>query len=383
LLAPKDSLAEKSRFVTRVGHLPDNANAAQWLFAFAAMVKAVSPRIVFPGDDMSFRLLQLLVTSPPPGMQPAMQETLVTLVRESLGDPAYYVTSVDKAQLPPAAVALGIEMAPFVVVSNVADARRFAADCGYPVVVKRSHSTAGDGVAICAGVAELEQAFIDLPRRRRRFSASPARRRCWCRRPSTAAACSTRLPRGTAGCWPAGRRKKSSPIRSPRARRPSCGAIAIRSRARRRRSCRSLRDVRTCSTSNSCSRRDAAAILIQINRRIPPGTHNGTKIGIDLGAALLGCDRGRPSPTRADLDDNETGYNVHFPQEWLRDPNSDWLRKHPVDVPWDEPELFEAHARIAPQGMTARRVAGTARAARTRCTAGANRVRGRLGIKPG
>jgi hypothetical protein len=33
LLAPKDSLAEKSRFVGRIGHLPDGATPAQWLFA--------------------------------------------------------------------------------------------------------------------------------------------------------------------------------------------------------------------------------------------------------------------------------------------------------------------------------------------------------------
>jgi hypothetical protein len=33
---------------------------------------------------------------------------------------------------------------------------------------------------------------------------------------------------------------------------------------------------------------------------------------------------------------------VHFPQEWLRDPRSHYLRDHPVDVPWDEPELIRA-----------------------------------------
>ena len=33
---------------------------------------------------------------------------------------------------------------------------------------------------------------------------------------------------------------------------------------------------------------------------------------------------------------------VHFPQEWLRDPQSPHLAQHPSDVPWDEPELLEA-----------------------------------------
>ena len=36
------------------------------------------------------------------------------------------------------------------------------------------------------------------------------------------------------------------------------------------------------------------------------------------------------------------------PTEWLRDPESKWLRDYPVDVPWDEPELFEAMLDLYP-----------------------------------
>ncbi len=51
---------------------------------------------------------------------------------------------------------------------------------------------------------------------------------------------------------------------------------------------------------------------------------------------------GLPPPTRADFDEGEEHIGVHFPQEWLRDPDSAWLRDYAVDVPWEEPELFEA-----------------------------------------
>ena len=44
----------------------------------------------------------------------------------------------------------------------------------------------------------------------------------------------------------------------------------------------------------------------------------------------------------ADLDVGEEHLTVHFPQEWLRDATSHWLRDYPVDVPWDEPELIDA-----------------------------------------
>jgi len=82
--------------------------------------------------------------------------------------------------------------------------------------------------------------------------------------------------------------------------------------------------------------------LLEINRRMVPGLHRGARLRVDPYAALHAAVTGAPSPTRADMDDGEEGLNVNFPQEWLRDPGSDWLRNHPVDVPWDEPELFEA-----------------------------------------
>ena len=42
------------------------------------------------------------------------------------------------------------------------------------------------------------------------------------------------------------------------------------------------------------------------------------------------------------MDEGEEYLNVHFPQEWLRDARSHYLRDYPVDVPWDEPELIKA-----------------------------------------
>jgi hypothetical protein len=51
---------------------------------------------------------------------------------------------------------------------------------------------------------------------------------------------------------------------------------------------------------------------------------------------------GTVASTRTDLDEGEEGLIVRFPEEWLRDPDSPYLREYVVDVPWDEPELIEA-----------------------------------------
>jgi len=88
--------------------------------------------------------------------------------------------------------------------------------------------------------------------------------------------------------------------------------------------------------------RNGQLYLIGINRRLTPGMHVGQRIGVDLAAALHSALTGAPSTSRTDLASGEEGIGVHFPQEWLRDPKSRYLRDYPVDVPWNEPELIEA-----------------------------------------
>ncbi|TMH49866.1 MAG: hypothetical protein E6H60_09450, partial [Betaproteobacteria bacterium] len=127
LLTPKNTLAEKSRFVRKVAHLPAEATTMEWVQAFAAMVAAVAPRIVIACDDTAQRLLQTLVLSPPPGMRPDVHLQLAQLVKESLGDPAHYRTSVDKKLLAPAAQALGVRVPEFAIVSSLQEAESFAA----------------------------------------------------------------------------------------------------------------------------------------------------------------------------------------------------------------------------------------------------------------
>ena len=84
------------------------------------------------------------------------------------------------------------------------------------------------------------------------------------------------------------------------------------------------------------------AYLLEINRRFSPRTHFGAMMNVDLFAAFHAAMHGLPVPTRARLDPGEEHLLVQFPAEWLRNPQSRWLREHPVDMPWDDPELLDA-----------------------------------------
>ena len=122
VLAPRGSLAEKSRFVKKIGAIPDDTNAAQWMRAFEAMASAASPDLVLPCDDTSFRLMQMLVYSPPRHLSPTQQRHLAALCVASLGNPAFYATSVDKTLLSPAAEALGVRVPAYRLVAEPREA---------------------------------------------------------------------------------------------------------------------------------------------------------------------------------------------------------------------------------------------------------------------
>ena len=341
LLVPKGSLAEHSRYVQRIGHLPDNATPLQWVNAFAGMVKATAPRLVLPCDDTAFRLMHQLAVAPPDNMQPVRRLQLAALITDSLGDPAHYRASVDKTLMCQAAEAIGVRVPPYAVVSDPAAAKAFVAAHGWPVVLKRRHSSAGEGVAICADQDALTQQFTRLLNSEMlTLNGSEADRLL------AQAYISGRTQYFAGTAW------RGSLL---------CGYAVDKLAGEPQGPASVVRYFHSVELQDSAARlaagfgatgifapeyiiheRTGEPYLVEINRRITPGTHRGEFINVSTGAALFAAMEGSPLNTRTRLDDNEERVFVSFPHEWLRDQESRYLRDYPVDVPWDEPELIVA-----------------------------------------
>jgi hypothetical protein len=345
LLVPRGSVAEKSRFLVNIGHLPANATPAAWVEAFAAMVESTSPRLVLPCDDTALRLLMLLALSPPAMMPPALHLRLAALIIDSLGDPAFYRTSIDKTMIGPAAAALGVRVPASIVVTALDDAKRFIDAHGFPIVIKRSHSTAGEGVALCADQAMVDREFA-------RLMATPALDLDDLAAGQivlqefiagtihfyTAVAWRGALVSGVAVEKIEGERKgPTSAVRYFRS--PQMHAATARLAA-------GFRITGIFSPEFIADPAGGEPYLLEINRRISHGTHRGARMNVDAGAALYAAMHGTVAP-RDQLAPGEEHFCAHFPQEWIRDPQSALLRRLPVDVPWDEPELARAMVAIA------------------------------------
>jgi hypothetical protein len=342
LLAPRDSLAAKSRYITRQHVLPGDAIPMEWLQSLIAAVDESAAGLVVPCDEMAVRLLFALVLEPPPDLPSATHSRMETLITASLGDPAFYQTSIDKTLLPPAAEALGIRVPPYVLADGIDEAIASAATLGYPLVLKRRFGFAGEGVAIVTDpdhlVREASQLLspdqLDLGQQHPQQLLAQAFIRgeyhsqaaaTW--RGSLLASFAWVRQIATLAC-----KGQTSvlrfihPAETGTATATLCAAFGLSG---------------FCNTQFVVGE-NGDAYLLEINRRIVTHMHMGERVGADLGIAMARQLRGLPPEPRTERAWAKEPSVAIFPRELFRDPSSRWLRDCPSDVPWDEPELIKA-----------------------------------------
>ena len=96
------------------------------------------------------------------------------------------------------------------------------------------------------------------------------------------------------------------------------------------------------------------AYLIEINPRITQVDHLNFGASQDLAGALFAALSGLEPSSSTAITENDI--ITLFPKEWLRDPESAYLRSGYHDVPWDQPELVRAYVR-KPDGQSKRKLA--------------------------
>jgi predicted ATP-grasp superfamily ATP-dependent carboligase len=342
LLAPASSLAAKSRYIAKRHVLAGNAIPMEWLQSLIAAVDDIAPRLLVPCDEMAIRLLFALVLEPPPDLPSATRLALEALVRTSLGDPAFYQTSIDKILLPPAAEALGIRLPAYALVHGLDEAIDCATALGYPLVLKRRFGFAGEGVAIVAdaddlidqGQALLRPDQLDLGQRRApqllvqsfvRGAYHSQAIAAWEGVPLAGFAWERQV--ATLPC-----KGQTSVLRFVHSPESETYAETL---------CKAF-GISGFFNVQFVLDEDGRAYLLEINRRVVTHMHMGERVGADLGVAMARKLRGLPADPRAKSSDEFNSSVAIFPREWLRDPRSSWLRQCPADLPWDEPALLRA-----------------------------------------
>jgi predicted ATP-grasp superfamily ATP-dependent carboligase len=343
LLAPRDALGLRSRFVARPGVLGEGATPMQWLFTLLAMINEVDPILLVPCDEVAIRLLFELVHRPPPTLKEATATRIRELIVRSLGNPAHYETSIDKTLLPVAAEALGIPVPSYAIVERIDDAAVQAASIGYPVVLKRRYGFAGEGNAILEDANSLRAAANALLRPMQLDLGERPKPRLLVQKFVDGKTCSQTMVAWDGTPLAGFGHEREVPFRSGK------GASAV-VRLRRlpairdctERMCRAFGMSGFFSVQYIAPAGGGAPVLLEINRRIVTFMHLDEYCGVNLPGALFQRLAGVAQTVRSEMPYDDGGVIASFPREWLRDPDSAWLRDAPSDLPWDDPDVLDA-----------------------------------------
>ena len=315
--------------------------------SFANALTKAAPDLVVPCDDRAVSVL-LEVSSYSPALRP--------IVERSLGCTDAYVDLMDRSAFMQAAHAMGIRAPETVAVSDEGELAAALQHIGYPAVLKADGSAGGEGVFVVRDLDGAEQAF-------RKLSASGSRLRNLIRvfkrrdahfihgalRAPDVSISVQRFVSGTPAttafaCWK-GRVLASIHMDVLETVRPFGPASVMRQVA-----CPDMEEAaqRIAERFNLSGLhgldfvRDAYGRphLIEMNPRATQASALALGAGHDLAAALATCVSAGASRVRPMLTGNPV--IALFPQEWRRNPDSEWLKSAYLDAPWDDPGVLKA-----------------------------------------
>ena len=330
-------------------------NGIRPLGSFGSAIRAASPDLIVPGDDLATKHLHRLHDL---GMGRECDGAMIcALIERSLGAHENFPIVFARAPFLELARELGLR-APFTeVIRGSDDLRTWASDTGFPLVLKSNGTSGGDGVKIVHNLEEAERAFRSL-------AAPPllarAAKRTLLDRDSTLLAPSLLRRRSVVNaqvfirgheatsaivCWN-GAVLASLHFDVIHKAKPTGHATVLRTFDNDEMSAAVERLVDRLHLSGfygfdfMLDAETGNAHLIEINPRSTQAGHLTLGLGRDLPAALYATVTGeviKPAPKTTDND-----IIALFPQEWIRDAASPVLRSGYHDVPWQEPGLVRA-----------------------------------------
>jgi hypothetical protein len=331
-----------------VGHMHVYHGLAP-LKSFKAAIVASNPYLVIPADDLATRHLHDLHRR-----EANPEARICTLIEHSLGAAESFPVVSARNSFMEVARQEGIRVPETGVIENTGDLRKHAGRLGFPLVLKANGTSGGDGVRITQTLEEAEGAFRSL-------QAPPLFAR---------AAKRALVDHDTTLLWPALLRRRfvvnaqafvvgheaTSTIFCWKGsvlaglhfevvhKMHAAGhATVLRLIEHPEMSVAAEKLVRRLRLSGlygfdfMLEAHTGNAYLIEINPRTTQVGHLALGSGRDLPAALYAALSGDCVPATPKVTEKDT--IALFPQEWMRDPASQFLRAGYHDVPWEEPAL--------------------------------------------
>jgi hypothetical protein len=330
------------------------------LASFANAITAATPDLIIQADDLAARHLHQLYKQKRNNGKAGTQ--ICELIERSLGAPECFETVYARTAFIRIAQEEGIRAPKTEIITDRHDLAKWIAQMGFPMVLKANGTSGGDGVRVVNTVEEAEHAF-------RKLQAPPLMARAIKRAvvdqdptlvwPSlfrrrfvvnAQAFVAGREATSTIACWK-GRVLASLHFEVLKKARSTGHATVLRLIEHPELSDAAEKITRRLKLSGlhgldfMLEAHTGNAHLIEINPRTTQVGHLALGFERDLPAALNAALTGEEIQPAPKITESDT--IALFPQEWARDPKSEFLQSAYHDVPWEEPELIRSCIRKA------------------------------------
>ena len=322
------------------------------LRSFDNAIARSRPDVIIPCDDLATQHLHRLHERARRSGEKG--KPVCALVECSLGSPESYPLVSARTAFMELAHEEGVRVPPTSVIATMDELKQWTSRVGFPIVLKANGSSGGDGIRVVQNLEAAEREF-------HRLQAPPllarAAKRALIDGDKTLVWPSLRRSRSvvnaqsfvvgqeatsTVFCWQ-GSVLASLHFEVLKKARPTGHATVLRLIEHPEMSAAAEKIARRLNLSG-CHGLDfmleahtGNAYLIEINPRITQVGHLALGPGHDLPAALYATLSGNPVQDSPKVTEKDTV--ALFPQEWVRDPESEFLRSGYHDVPWQEPAL--------------------------------------------
>jgi hypothetical protein len=322
------------------------------LTSFEEAIALGKPDLILPGDDLAVQHLHQLYFREL-GNGRAGADTCA-LIQRSMGAPESYPIVYSRTKFMNLAEEEGVRVPKTQEIRSIEELRDWGGRVGFPSVLKANGTSGGEGVRVVHSEREAERAFRRLQAppmmavvaKRVLFDRDTTLVRPMLSRRRSIVNAQTFIPGREAtslvACW------KGVVLAALHfevlCKQDSTGPASV---------VRMIEDPDMVSATEKMVRRlnlsglhgfdfmleaqTGSSYLIEINPRTTQVAHLRLGPGRDLLAALHAAISGSVIRETASITERDT--IAFFPQEWLRNPGSTFLRSGYHDVPWEEPEL--------------------------------------------
>jgi ATP-grasp domain len=349
VVCPKHHPVRKTRSVSRAhvyyGLAP--------LISFGHAITVARPDFIVSGDDLATRHLHSLYSKAQ--RAGGTGSPICALIERSLGSPENFPVVTARTAFMDLAHEEGLRVPATQVIRNTDDLKAWVARMGLPVVLKADGTSGGDGVRIARTLAEAERFFGELQappllaRAAKRALVDQDKTLVW---PSLV----RRRPVVNAQAFVAGREATSTIVCWKGAVLASLHFEVVNKASSKGHATvvRLIDNAEMSRAVEGMARRlnlsglygfdfmleadTGNAFLIEINPRSTQVGHLSLGPGRDIPAAIYAALSGTAVERSPGVTEKDT--IALFPQEWIRDPESPFLRSAYHDIPWEEPKLI-------------------------------------------